>query len=124
MIERMDAEFGLLTSTEAAVRAGLRRPHREWASSLRTTGRLLGFRRGSREYRYPGFQFDRGGQLLPVMGDVLAVAQRSGVSPIDVAIWCVAPSRWFEDDGRPVDFLERDPQLVLRAAESAFETEW
>lgn len=117
---RIDAEFGLLTSTEAAERMGYG-PNRSWASTRRREGRLLGVRRGG-AYRYPGFQLDA--DVLPAVAEIISFARSVEWSDESVVLWLCAPSGWLPDDDRPVDHLHTDPELVIRAARAALAPQW
>jgi hypothetical protein len=54
--QRIDDEFGLLSSTDVARLAGSKTPNRALANSLRLDGKLLAVKRLN-SYRYPGFQW-------------------------------------------------------------------
>ncbi|MDQ3527663.1 MAG: PRC-barrel domain-containing protein [Actinomycetota bacterium] len=118
----MDAEFGLLSSSEVARLSGSRSANRTYASERRTAGKLLGVRRG-REFRYPGFQFDEGGQVLSTVAALLELAAESHWSPESLALWLCGPSGRFEGN-RPVDALTSDPEAVLDAAEQRLFAQW
>ncbi|WP_434615995.1 hypothetical protein [Arthrobacter sp. A5] len=118
----MEAEFGLLTSTEVSAAVGSKSPNRSWASEQRSAGRLLAINR-PRGYRYPGFQVDRvHGVILPVIGRLITVAKKAGWSEASLALWLVA-STGYLDDARPVDRLDRGDEVVY-AAEQSFNVQW
>jgi hypothetical protein len=62
---------------------------------------------------YLSFQFDKAGQPLPIVREVLAAL--NGWSPWDVAEWFVLRNRRLERR-RPAELLEADPDAVAAAA--------
>lgn len=64
--------LGWPTSTEAGTRAGKKAPG-QWAKDRRDAGQLLGvWDPTANTFRYPDFQFDAAGQLLPQVATLLA----------------------------------------------------
>ena len=120
---RIDAEFGLLTSTEAGLRMGSRsRTPRNLASSARLAGRLLATARGNSAY-YPAFQFGPDGQPLLVVKQLRRLAKESHWSEQGVIEWLMSPTTYL-DDQRPVDRLASDPKSVIEAAQLAWNASW
>jgi hypothetical protein len=118
----MEAEFGLLTSTEVSQAVGSKSPNRSYASDQRAAGRLLAIKR-SGAYRYPGFQIDRlEHRIRPVMADLLRVAKEAGRSEASLALWMAVPTGYL-DGARPVDQLAR-PEKVVEAARQSFNVQW
>lgn len=117
----IDAEFGMLTSTEVSGLLGYE-PNRTLASTMRKDGRLLGVRRGGR-YLYPGFQIAQG-HLTPVVGELLKLADTHEWSSESLVLWLCAASGHIADDQRPVDVLHADPKAVLEAARAAMAPPW
>lgn len=119
---RMDQEFGLLSAQEASRTLGSRAKGRSTlAHDRRESGQLLGVRRGN-AVLYPGFQFDRNGEVhavIPALIDVARQARRSGE---DLAQWICLPSGYLDGD-RPVDRLQ-EPDAVLTAAQGHFGVQW
>lgn len=116
----IDAEFGLLSSTDVADRVG--KAGRSYAHQRRTAGQLLAVRRGGRDY-YPGFQVTATGPS-PVIADLATEARELGVREASVLLWMVAPATWWDGLGpdgtnRPVDHLDR-PEEILAAFHSTF----
>src|SRR6516162_6280100 len=71
---RIDAEFGMLTSTEAGKRMGSRsRAPRNLATTARRNKTLVAVHQGN-YLSYPGFQFGPDGKPLPVIGRLIEVA--------------------------------------------------
>ena len=63
---------------------------------------------------YPAFQFSHG-EPLPVIARVLKIFGAAR-TPWQIAFWFVSANGWF--DGKcPVDFLTRDLDAVVKAAE-------
>ncbi|WGW12946.1 hypothetical protein LWF01_04005 [Saxibacter everestensis] len=122
--DKINREFGLLTSAQVAEQVGTKSVNRQWASEQRRLGKLLGFRRGRRDYLYPGYQFDDRGGVRDIVLKVAEIANEAGAHESDVVLWFVSKSRWFPNDGRPVDHLDSVPELVVEAAHSVFDTQW
>lgn len=128
LYDRIAAELGLLTATEAGRRMGSRSrtPH-SVASGVRSKGRLLRIRRGNRIV-YPGFQFGADGQPLPVIKELLDLAGKLGRSETGLAQWLFAPTTYLAgaagDALRPVELLAIDPAAVLDLAVRAWSVEW
>lgn len=111
----IEEEFGWFDSGGVAEQMGKKR-NRTLASSLRAKGQLLGYaRRGQQAVRYPRFQFDGKG-ILPVIPELIRVADENKVAHEDLLFWICAPTGMLEDDARPVDILRTDPDRVLAAA--------
>ncbi|HEX3129451.1 MAG TPA: phasin family protein [Thermoanaerobaculia bacterium] len=110
----MISEFGLLSSSEVAELAGSRSANRAaLANRWKQEGRLFTVtHRG--ETRYPGFQFDREGQPLAAVAQVLKSLGRQS-SEWELALWFTASNGWL-GARRPVDLLEREPEAVIEAA--------
>ncbi len=109
-------EFGLLSATEVAKRAGSQARN---TSALATRWRVEGsiFAVPVRHtQRYPGFQFDEHGRPLTVISEVMAVAGHLG--GWGLALWFTAASERL-GGARPVDRLRRQPGSVLEAASEA-----
>jgi len=117
----IEEEFGLLTSSEAAVAIGSKSQNRYLVSELRRKGKLLGLRRLN-AYRYPGFQFLSDGTIHPAIRDLMSAMHDGGWSDRGLIIWLCSPSRAFADGARPVDHLD-DPTLV-RAAIEMMAVDW
>lgn len=116
----IEEEFGLLTSTEAAQQMGYG-SNRTWASAQRRDGKLLGIRRGG-AYRYPGFQLDP--DVMPLIGELIALARHHGWSDESLVLWLCSPSGWMPEDRRPAEFLNEQPGTVRAAAASAMAPQW
>ena len=77
---RIEAEFGMLTSTEAGKRMGSRSSApRNLATTARRNKALLAVRQGN-YLSYPGFQFGPDGKPLAVIGRRLEVTDENGWS--------------------------------------------
>src|ERR1700748_1656146 len=77
---RIEAEFGMLTSTEAGKRMGSRSSApRNLATTARRNKTLAAVRQGN-YLAYPGFQFGPDGKPLAVIGHLLAIADDSAWS--------------------------------------------
>jgi hypothetical protein len=118
----IDAEFGLLTSAEAAERMGSRaqRGRRNAASSARRDGRLLALQRGQ-YLLFPGFQFDGHG-IRPVIAEYLELGREFNRSEVGLIQWLVRPTTYL-DGKRPVDVID-DPGRLLSVARDAFGIQW
>lgn len=121
LYDQIDAEFGLLTSTEAGRRMGSRsQATRNLPAAARRAGRLLGLPRG-RYITYPTFQFDEQG-ARPVVAELIARSRTAGRSEVGLIQWLMSPTTHL-DGRRPVDILD-DPDLLLATARSAFSVQW
>lgn len=114
-LRAIEAEFGWLDSLGVAKQVG-RAQNRTVASTMRSKGRLLGYvPRGEQGVRFPRFQFEGAG-VLPVVPELIEVANEHGVAHEDLLFWLCAPTGMLEDDARPVDLLRSAPDAVLAAA--------
>ena len=119
----MEAEFGLLTSSQVAKVLGARPSNRMLASRNRAAHHIAGIVRGN-AVLYPGFQFDRvHGKILPLMGRLIGLAMANGWTEHDLLLWLCGPTTSFEEEDRPVDHFH-DPDSVVAAARNEFETQW
>lgn len=126
-VKAIHDEFGLLTSVQVAELLGSSSRQaavRSLANDMRGRGELLWVRRLNK-YLYPGFQFDRVvGRVRPVVKSLLQLADANGWEPEDVVLWLCSPTTYFEDESRPVDHFESDPEWVLELAGRAWGVEW
>jgi hypothetical protein len=123
LYDRIDAEFGMLTSTEAGKRMGSRSSApRNLATTARRNKALIGVRRGN-HLVYPGFQFGPDGHPLAVITALRAVADANGWSEAGLMQWLCAPTTYLDGD-RPVDHLSTDPDRVVAVAEAALSVSW
>jgi|SRR5690625_518280 len=121
MYDSMAAEFGLLTSAEAADRMGSRAvARRNAAAAARRAGKLVAVRRG-RYLMYPGFQFDSAGIRI-VIAELVAIASEHDWDEISLITWLIAPTTYL-DGQRPVDIIDEPDRLVVLARE-AFGISW
>jgi hypothetical protein len=86
---------------EFAERMGL--GSRETIRQYREKGRIFGWLKGSRSYRYPAWQIHRK-ELLPGLAEVLAVLREKGLHPLSIIGYFLTPSDGL-DDVRPLDLL-------------------
>lgn len=120
---RIEAEFGSLSSTETAQLLGASPKNRNYASSRRAAGQLLGFTRKN-SARFPKFQFDLArGSILEVIPEVIGIARNHGINDEDVILWMVGRSTWFAGQDRPVDHLD-NREMLLAAARDEFGAAW
>ncbi|OBA61604.1 hypothetical protein A5647_10220 [Mycobacterium sp. 1100029.7] len=120
---RIEAEFGMLTSTEAGKRMGSRSSApRNLATTARRNKTLLAVRQGN-YLGYPGFQFGPDGKPLAVIGRLLEVADDSGWSEAGLVQWLCSPTTYLDGD-RPVDHLTADPDHVVAVAAEALNVSW
>jgi hypothetical protein len=120
-IAEVDAEFGLLTSTQAGMRMGSRAvAPRSAATRAHAHGKLLAIRRGRYLY-FPGFQFDQRGNR-PVISALKRIAARHGWDDVAVTEWMMSPTTYLQGQ-RPVDVID-NPDLLTRAAEAALGIAW
>jgi hypothetical protein len=99
--ELRDAEGGGLSDAEFAERMGL--GSRETIRQYRQKGRIFGWLKGSRSYRYPAWQIHRK-ELLPGLAEVLAVLREKGLHSLSIIGYFLTPSDGL-DDVRPLDLL-------------------
>jgi hypothetical protein len=120
---RIENELPSMSSTETAAFLGAKATNRNFASSQRAAGRLLGYAR-RQAIRYPKFQFDvQRGTVLTVIPELLALTRGLDVPDEDLVLWMAAPSSAFADQRRPVDHLN-DREQLLAAAEAHFGAIW
>lgn len=120
---RIEAEFGLLTSTEAGKRMGSRsRAPRNLAATAHRNDQLVAVRRGN-HLVYPGFQFGPDGQPLAVIGRLRETAQANEWSEAGLVQWLCSPTTYLDGD-RPVDHLIDDPDRVVTVASEALAVSW
>lgn len=120
---RIDAEFGLLSSTEAGKRMGSRSTApRNLAAAAHRNKTLVALRRGN-QLAYPGFQFAADGQPLPVIAKLREVAAANDWSETGLVQWLCSPTTYFDGD-RPVDHLTEDPERVAAVAAEDMAISW
>ena len=120
---RIDAEFGMLTSTEAGKRMGSRSSaSRNLATTAHRKRALVAVRRGN-YLAYPGFQFGPEGQPLAVIRRLRDVAAANDWSEAGLVQWLCSPTTYLDGD-RPVDHLTTDPDRVVAAAAEALAVSW
>jgi hypothetical protein len=120
---RIDAEFGMLSSTEAGKKMGSRSSApRNLATTAHRNNQLLAVRQGN-HLAYPGFQFGSDGQPLAVIGRLRDTAEANDWSEAGLVQWLCAPTTYFDGD-RPVDYLTKDPDRVVAVAADALAVSW
>jgi hypothetical protein len=120
---RIEAEFGMLTSTEAGKRMGSRSSApRNLATTAHRNKALVAVRQGN-YLSYPGFQFGPDGKPLTVIGRLLEVAEENGWSEAGLVQWLCSPTTYLDGD-RPVDHLTSDPDRVVAVAAEAMAVSW
>jgi hypothetical protein len=121
LYDRIETEFGLLTSAQAADQMGSRAvARRNAATAARNEGKLLALRR-SRYLFYPGFQFTSAG-IRPVIANLWAIAREHGWGETSLLEWMVSPTTYLAGQ-RPVDVID-DPDRLLTVAREAFAISW
>lgn len=121
LYERIDAEFGLLTSAQVAGRIGSRAAaRRNAAAAAHGEGRLLALRRG-RYLMFPAFQFDDSGPR-PVIAELVRVSREHGWEETSLIEWLMAPTTYLAGR-RPVDAIGEREKL-LETARQAFGVSW
>ncbi len=119
----IEETFQPLSSTQAAELLGASKTNRNYASSQRAAGKLLGFTRNGRT-RLPDFQFDFArGAVRPIIPQLIRVSRSNGVPDEDLILWLVSRSTFFAELDRPVDHLD-DPGRLLAAAHDQFGAIW
>ena len=120
---RIEAEFGMLTSTEAGKRMGSRSSaSRNLATTAHRKRALVAVRRGN-YLAYPGFQFGPDGQPLAVIRRLRDVAAANDWSEAGLVQWLCSPTTYLDGD-RPVDHLTTDPDRVVAVAAEALAVSW
>ena len=123
LYDRIEAEFGLLTSAETGRRLGSRSTApRNLAVATRRNGALLAITRGH-QMLFPGFQFGADGRPLPVIRVLWELAGEAQWSQNGVVQWLCAPSTYL-GGLRPVDLLASDPDRVVDTARRAWTVQW
>ncbi|TSE00434.1 hypothetical protein FOS14_08440 [Skermania sp. ID1734] len=123
LYDRIDAEFGLLSSAETGRRLGSRSTApRNLAAASRRQGALVAIARGN-HILFPGFQFDRDGRPLPVIRQLRDLASEAGWSEAGIVQWLCAPTTYL-NGRRPVDLLATDPERVLETARRSWTVQW
>ena len=119
----IEAEFGMLTSTEAGTRMGSRsRAPRNLATTAHRNNTLIAVRQGN-SLVYPGFQFAPDGQPLEAIGRLRETADANEWSEAGLVQWLCSPTTYFDGD-RPVDHLTEDPDGVVDVAADALAVSW
>ncbi|GHE02620.1 hypothetical protein U879_18710 [Defluviimonas sp. 20V17] len=110
-------DFKTLTSAEVHANVGHKgRNTAQTAATWKRAGRICSVTYGGRDL-FPAFQFDSGGQPLPLLKDVLA-ALPGTLTSWQRAFWLVA--RDFHLDGkRPIDCIREGDPGVIEAARHA-----
>jgi poly(hydroxyalkanoate) granule associated protein phasin len=113
--EELISEFGLLSSSDIASRAGSKAKNKAaLANRWKQEGRIFSVpHHGTASY--PAFQFDDEGQPLPVIASILSSIGRQSRG-WELALWFIAANGWL-GSRRPVDLLRSEPETVVRAAE-------
>ena len=120
---RIDAEFGMLTSTQAGKRLGSRSSApRNLATTTHRNKALVAVRRGN-YLAYPGFQFGPDGKPLAVIARLREIAEANGWSEAGLVQWLCSPTTYLDGD-RPVDRLATDPDRVVAVAAEALAVSW
>lgn len=120
---RIEAEFGMLTSSQAGKRMGSRSSApRNHATTAHRNKALVAVRRGN-YLAYPGFQFGPDGQPLAVIAALREIAETNGWSEAGLVQWLCGPTTYFDGD-RPVDHLADDPERVAAVAADDFAISW
>ena len=123
LYDRIDAEFGLLTSAETGRRLGSRSTApRNLAAATRRDGALLAITRGH-QMLFPGFQFDPDGRPLPVIRILRDLADETQWSETGIVQWLCAPTTYL-GGLRPVDLLASEPDRVVDTARRAWTVQW
>lgn len=88
----IEAEFGLLSSTEVSTAVGCSTPNRSFAYDQRKAGRLIAVSRPE-GLRYPGFQFDPVNRTVRrVKKDLVSAARNAGRSAASLTLWLNTPT--------------------------------
>jgi hypothetical protein len=119
---KIEQELPSLSSTETAELMGAKPTNRNFASTQRASGRLLGYTR-RHAIRYPRFQFDDRGRVRAVIPQLIAIARGFGIPDEDLVMWLASPTTFFASQDRPVDHLD-DPERLLAAARDDFGAAW
>jgi hypothetical protein len=123
LYDRIEAEFGMLTSAEAGRRLGSKSTApRNLAVATRRKGSLLAITRGHQTL-FPGFQFGTDGRPLPVIRVLRDLAEEAQWSQNGVVQWLCGPTTYLGGQ-RPVDLLASDPERVVDTARRAWTVQW
>jgi hypothetical protein len=86
--------------------------------AMRRAGELLGVRAGGREFRYPAWQFNGDGNVLPVIRDLIREAREAGVD--DEGLYAILSRRAGMGGKRLAEYLRSgDYEYVRRAVRSS-----
>lgn len=114
--------FGLLKSSDIGALLGASKSNREYASTRRARGELLGVYRNN-GYLYPGFQVDRqSGTVRAWVKPLLQLAEQHSMGAADVLFWMMSPTTYV-GGARPADHVD-DGDLLLDVAGRAWAVEW
>jgi hypothetical protein len=123
LYDRIEAEFGLLTSAETGRLLGSRSTApRNLAVATRRKGALLAITR-RHQTLFPGFQFGSDGRPLPVIRVLRDLADEAQWSENGVVQWLCAPTTYL-GGLRPVDLLASHPDRVVDTARRAWTVQW
>lgn len=112
--EELLREFGALTSADVGALAGSQSPNRgALAHRWKSDGRIFSVEHQGKNY-FPGFQFSKEGQPLPVIAEVLQILTPK-FSPWELALWFSANNGWLGGQ-RPIELLASDAARVAEAA--------
>jgi hypothetical protein len=112
--EALIREFGALTSLQVAELAGSQAKNKAaLAHRWKEEGRIFAVQSQGTTC-FPAFQFDASGRPRPVIADIIEALGHRG-SEWQLALWFIAETGWL-GGRRPVDLLEREPEVVLAAA--------
>jgi hypothetical protein len=101
--ELREAEGGGLSDAQFARSLGIK--SRETIRKYRESRRIFGFRKGVRAYRYPAWQIYEG-QLLPGLGEVIAILAGKKLQPLSMISYFLTPSTDL-NESRPLDLLRK-----------------
>ena len=109
--ELIEAEGGQISAEEFAHRVNV---SRETVNQWRQQDRVLGWKRGARNYSYPAWQIHQGG-LLPGLESVLSALRPKKLGVLEIADYLLSVSD--ELGGRPLDLLRKaDVEPVIEHA--------
>lgn len=126
LLRSVEHKWGMYSPAEAGKLLGSssERASRNLALTWHKRGQLLAvtYRSGN---RYPGFQFDRSGDVVNAVPKLRALAEEHQWSERDLFYWLVTP-RSRLDGAVPADLLSSDEgqEQVLTAAELEMNVEW
>lgn len=120
----IESEWGFLTSAEfagflGAPASALQLSHDEHQQRSILSVRL------QQQWLYPAFQFDTERCCVkPWAARYAELAVEHGISNESALLWLMRHTTYLPHEGRPIDVIDAEPELVLDTARQAWGVQW